>query len=169
MRSCALYFENQDAFETGFGKAENMKRDMKRWLEEWQAAPVKKAFPVLSFPAIQLMGINVKDLISDAGAQAKGMKLVAERTDSVASVSLMDLSVEAECFGAKIRVSEDEVPTGRGAGNPADRKRAHRAVYRRDQTGGTGDHGPSGICGRDRALLSGRASDGCDRDHDFVL
>ena len=88
-----------------------MKRDMKRWLEEWQAAPVKKAFPVLSFPAIQLMGINVKDLISDAGAQAKGMKLVAERTDSVASVSLMDLSVEAECFGAKIRVSEDEVPT----------------------------------------------------------
>ena len=57
------------------------------------------------------MGINVKDLISDAGAQAKGMKLVAERTDSAASVSLMDLSVEAECFGAKIRVSEDEVPT----------------------------------------------------------
>ena len=33
-----------------------------------------------------------------------------------ASVSLMDLSVEAECFGAKIRVSEDEVPTVTGSG-----------------------------------------------------
>lgn len=88
-----------------------MKRDMKKWLEDWRKAPVKKAFPVLSFPAIQLMGISVKDLIGDAGAQARGMKLVAERTDSAASVSLMDLSVEAECFGAQIRVSEDEVPT----------------------------------------------------------
>lgn len=88
-----------------------MKRDMKKWLEEWRAAPVKKAFPLLSFPAVQLMGIRVKDLIRDAGAQARGMKLVAQRTDSAASVSLMDLSVEAECFGAKIRFSEDEVPT----------------------------------------------------------
>lgn len=88
-----------------------MKREMKKWLEEWRTAPVKKAFPVLSFPAIQIMGISVKDLINDADAQAKGMKLVAERTDSAASVSLMDLSVEAECFGAKIRVSDDEVPT----------------------------------------------------------
>ncbi|MFR2794549.1 MAG: uroporphyrinogen decarboxylase family protein [Eisenbergiella sp.] len=88
-----------------------MKRDMKQWLEEWKASPVKKAFPVLSFPAVQLMGISVKELISDAAAQARGMKLVAEHTDSAASVSLMDLSVEAECFGAEIRVSEDEVPT----------------------------------------------------------
>jgi len=88
-----------------------MKRNMIKWLEEWKAAPVKKAFPILSFPAVQLMGISVKDLIGDARAQARGMKLVAERTDSAASVSLMDLSVEAECFGAKIRVSEDEVPT----------------------------------------------------------
>ncbi|MBO5219520.1 MAG: methyltransferase, partial [Clostridia bacterium] len=31
--------------------------------------------------------------------------------DSAAAVSLMDLSVEAECFGAEIRVSDDEVPT----------------------------------------------------------
>lgn len=88
-----------------------MKRDMKQWLAEWKASPVKKAFPVLSFPAVQLMGISVKELISDASAQARGMKIVAQRTDSAASVSLMDLSVEAECFGAEIRVSEDEVPT----------------------------------------------------------
>ena len=84
---------------------------MKQWLAEWKTSPVKKAFPVLSFPAVQLMGISVKELIADASAQARGMKLVAQRTDSAATVSLMDLSVEAECFGAEIRVSEDEVPT----------------------------------------------------------
>lgn len=88
-----------------------MKRNMKAWLEELKAAPVKKALPVLSFPAIQLMGVTVKELISDSSLQARGMALVARRTDAAASVSLMDLSVEAECFGAQIRLSEGEVPT----------------------------------------------------------
>ena len=58
-----------------------MKRDMKQWLAEWKASPVKKAFPVLSFPAVQLMGISVKELIADASAQARGMKIVAQRSD----------------------------------------------------------------------------------------
>lgn len=88
-----------------------MKRDMKTWLEELKAAPVKKAMPVLSFPAIQLMDVSVRELISDSDLQAQGMALVAQRVDSAASVSLMDLSVEAECFGAQIRVSDEEVPT----------------------------------------------------------
>lgn len=39
------------------------------------------------------------------------MKAVADRTDALASVSMMDLSVEAEAFGAKTHVSPDEVPT----------------------------------------------------------
>lgn len=92
-----------------------MKRNMKQWVAEQIQAPVKKPMPVLSFPAIQLMGITVKDLISDSALQAEGMKKVAERTDAAASVSLMDLSVEAECFGSKIRFSDDEVPTVTGS------------------------------------------------------
>lgn len=43
------------------------------------------------------------------------MKLIADRVDAAAAVSLMDLSVEAECFGASIVVSEDEVPTVKGS------------------------------------------------------
>lgn len=88
-----------------------MKQNMTQWLENLKNTPVKKALPVLSFPAIQLMGISVKDLISSSDLQAKGMKLVADRVDSAASVSLMDLSVEAECFGSTISFSDDEVPT----------------------------------------------------------
>lgn len=88
-----------------------MKRNMKLWLDELRKTPVKKTMPVLSFPAIQLMGITVKDLISSSDMQAKGMKMIADRVDSLASVSLMDLSVEAECFGSEIRFSDDEVPT----------------------------------------------------------
>ena len=88
-----------------------MKRDMYAWLKEVQGETVKNPMPILSFPAIQLLGISVKELISDSDLQAKGMKAVADRVVSLASVSLMDLSVEAECFGSTIRVSDDEVPT----------------------------------------------------------
>ena len=88
---------------------------MRAWLDAQLRSKVKRAMPVLSFPAVQLMGISVRELISDSDAQARGMKLVADRIDSAASVSLMDLSVEAECFGSTIRVSDDEVPTVIGA------------------------------------------------------
>jgi uroporphyrinogen decarboxylase len=85
--------------------------NMKQWKESVLAAPQKKAMPVLSFPCVQLMGITVKQLISDSALQAAGMKKIYERTDSLVSLSMMDLSVEAEAFGSEIRKSDDEVPT----------------------------------------------------------
>lgn len=92
-----------------------MKRNMKQWLAGLIEEPAKKPLPILSFPAVQLMGITVKELISDSDRQAEGMKRIAERVDSAAAVSLMDLSVEAECFGAQIVYSEHEVPTVKGS------------------------------------------------------
>ena len=89
--------------------------NMKEWLNELREAETKKAMPILSFPAVQLMGISVKELISNSDRQAEGMVRIAERVDAAASVSLMDLSVEAECFGSQIVVSEDEVPTVKGS------------------------------------------------------
>ena len=91
-----------------------MKYNMKQWLSDMIAADRKVAMPILSFPSASLLGITVRELISDSDLQARGMKLVAERVRSAASVSLMDLSVEAECFGATIRISDHEVPTVMG-------------------------------------------------------
>lgn len=87
------------------------KRNMKAWLEDMKNASAKKALPILSFPCISLLNIPVCDLISDGATQAKGMQLIAEKVPAAASVSLMDLSVEAECFGANVRFAENEVPT----------------------------------------------------------
>jgi len=89
--------------------------NMYAWKDQMIAAEKKKATPVLSFPSVQLMGITVRELISSADMQAKGMKMIADRVDTAASVSLMDLSVEAEAFGSTIRVTDDEVPTVIGA------------------------------------------------------
>ncbi len=86
-----------------------MNTNMREWLKALPES--KKAFPILSFPAVSLLGCTVRELIADSESQARGMAQIAERFDSAASVSLMDLSVEAECFGAKVRFSDDEVPT----------------------------------------------------------
>ena len=93
-----------------------MRRNMMGWIDETIAAERKKGLPVLSFPAIQKMGITVKELISSSDLQAKAMKLVADATpEAAASLSMMDLSLEAEAFGARIRVTSNEVPTVVGA------------------------------------------------------
>ena len=89
--------------------------NMKKWMDDQLKTNVKKSMPVLSFPCISLMGITVKELIFNPDLQAKGMKMIADRVPSLAAVSMMDLSVEAEAFGSEIRLSDDEVPTVIGA------------------------------------------------------
>lgn len=82
-----------------------------KWILDIIGTEPKKAFPILSFPSVHLLGISVAQLLSSSELQAKGMKAIADRCDTLASVSMMDLSVEAEAFGAKLKTSEEEVPT----------------------------------------------------------
>lgn len=85
------------------------------WIAGILAGKHKKPLPILSYPAIQKLGTTVRELIMSSTLQARGMKIVADSFPTLASVSLMDLSVEAECFGANIIVSDGEVPTVSGA------------------------------------------------------
>lgn len=89
-----------------------MKNNMREWLNALPGQ--KKALPILSFPCVSLLGCTVRELICDSDKQAEGMVRVAQKTNSAAAVSLMDLSVEAECFGACARFSDNEVPTVTG-------------------------------------------------------
>ena len=88
-----------------------MKFDMKKWREDMLAAPVKTTMPILSFPAVQMMGVSVRQFISNAALMACGMQTVARLCNMPAALGNMDLSIEAECFGANIRYTDDEVPT----------------------------------------------------------
>lgn len=70
----------------------------------------KRALPILSFPAAQKLGVSVEELLQSSELQARAMETIARETDTLAAVSLMDLSVEAEAFGAQVRFAENEVP-----------------------------------------------------------
>ena len=86
--------------------------NMNQWVDEMIAAPVKKPFPVLSFPGLALTGAKVIEAVTDGDKQAAGVKAIATRYPGMAgAVTFMDLSVEAEAFGSKVRFVDDEVPT----------------------------------------------------------
>ena len=87
---------------------------MSSWINKFFDEKHKKPLPILSFPSSSLLNVSVKQLTSDSELQAQGMTAVAKRIDAAASVSFMDLSVEAECFGADICMSDNEVPTVKG-------------------------------------------------------
>ena len=92
-----------------------MKYNMKEWLNEYINNSKKKAMPILSFPGVQIISHTVDELVRDGHLQALCMEAIAKRYDTGAAVSLMDLSVEAEAFGAKVLYSKDDVPTMHGA------------------------------------------------------
>jgi len=85
--------------------------NMYNWLEQQIYAEQKKAFPILAFPAVQLLYVTVRELVADSNHQAIGLRLIADNYDMPAIMNYMDLSVEAEAFGAHTVFSADEIPT----------------------------------------------------------
>lgn len=70
-----------------------------------------KTIPILSFPSTQILGITVKELLDSPQMHVKGMKAIANRCNIGASLNMMDLSVEAEAFGAEIVFKDHDIPT----------------------------------------------------------
>lgn len=87
-----------------------MKQNIITLLEKAAKSDKKQALPILSFPAAQKLGVTVEELVKDSELQAKAIETVAHSTDTIAAISLMDLSVEAEAFGATVKFEENEVP-----------------------------------------------------------
>ncbi len=84
--------------------------NMNNWRESVIYGP-KKPFPLLSYPSVQDLHITVKEMCCSSSYQAIGMRLIADRYDMLASTAYMDLSVEAEAFGAFTVYGADEIPT----------------------------------------------------------
>ncbi len=67
--------------------------------------------PVMTHPGIEALGYTVKQAVSDGRIQYEAIKYIADNFDTIACMSMMDLTVEAEAFGAKINFPEHEIPT----------------------------------------------------------
>jgi uroporphyrinogen decarboxylase len=87
---------------------------MKSFSETVLSSSSRLAIPVLTFPGGQLTGDSVRSMVHTPTAQIRVQLALRDRFKTVALLSAMDLSVEAEEFGATVQFSEDEVPTVTG-------------------------------------------------------
>lgn len=75
------------------------------------AQPKRVALPIMTHPGIEYIGKTVREAVTDGQTHFEAIKALAERYPSAASTVIMDLTVEAEAFGAKILIPEEEIPT----------------------------------------------------------
>ena len=75
--------------------------NMNKWFEELIASDKKAALPILSFPAAKMLGVTVDELVNSGDLQAQGVKLMTDAYPVAAAQAYMNLSAEAEAFGAE--------------------------------------------------------------------
>lgn len=85
-------------------------RNMKEWCREVMASPERIAIPIMTHPGIELCGKTVKQAFTNGEIHAEAIRKLNEMYPAAASTVIMDLTVEAECFGAEIVFTENEVP-----------------------------------------------------------
>ncbi|MCX6150940.1 MAG: uroporphyrinogen decarboxylase family protein [Ignavibacteriales bacterium] len=87
-----------------------MKLNMNDWKKSIIESKERKAMPVMTHPGIEIIGAKIKDAVQNGTVHYNAVKAVAEKYPSAATTMIMDLSVEAEAFGAEIKFSDNEVP-----------------------------------------------------------
>lgn len=85
--------------------------DMKKWVSDLIQRKKATAMPVMTHPGIELNGNTVREAVSNGRVHAEAVIALAERYPSVAACTIMDLTTEAEAFGAEIAFSDEAVPT----------------------------------------------------------
>ncbi len=85
--------------------------NMKQWKDKIIADSSLYPIPIITFPGLHLTGKKVIDVVTNGPEQANCIEALAKRYNSLAGVMVMDLSVEAEAFGANVIFSDNDVPT----------------------------------------------------------
>ncbi len=84
--------------------------DMKKWISEIRKQKERVAVPVMTHPGIELIGKNVLDAVSNGEIHHQAIMALEQKYPAAATTVIMDLTVEAEAFGAQIHFSKNEVP-----------------------------------------------------------
>lgn len=87
---------------------------MKSWIDSILTSKQRIALPIMTHPGIEAIGKTVKEAVSDGQVHYEAIQSVAEQFAMPACTSIMDLTVEAEAFGATINLPDNEVPTVTG-------------------------------------------------------
>lgn len=83
---------------------------MTDWIKNILQAKQRVALPIMTHPGIERIGKHVIDAVTDGEIHYQAIKSIADEYNTGACTVIMDLTVEAEAFGAQIDFAQDEVP-----------------------------------------------------------
>lgn len=86
--------------------------NVSKWIEEIITSNKCFSMPIMTHPGIELLGKRVIDAVTDGEIHFQAIRALNDRfPQSMACTAIMDLTVEAEAFGAQLCMSKNEVPT----------------------------------------------------------
>lgn len=89
-----------------------MSINMNTWASNLIARPEKPFFPLVTYPGLEIINKRIIDMVSSGDVQFECIKALAMRYPKMPAIPMsMDLSLEAEAFGAKVKFGDNEVPT----------------------------------------------------------
>jgi len=83
---------------------------MRQWMADIIQRKEVVAIPVMTHPGIEQNGNTVRQAVCDGQVHYKAVMTLAKRYPSAAACTIMDLTTEAEAFGAEIAFSDEAVP-----------------------------------------------------------
>ena len=83
---------------------------MKQWVADIIHQKEVAAIPVMTHPGIEQNGNTVREAVSNGKVHADAVVKLTQNYRSVAACTIMDLTTEAEAFGAEIAFSDEAVP-----------------------------------------------------------
>ena len=87
-----------------------MKQNMRQWVADVIRRKEVTALPVMTHPGIELNENTVREAVSNGRVHYEAVQTLADKYSTVAAATIMDLTTEAEAFGAEIAFSDDAVP-----------------------------------------------------------
>ena len=83
---------------------------MKQWVADVIRQQEVTALPVMTHPGIEMNGHTVREAVSNGRVHYEAVMTLTRRYPAVAAATIMDLTTEAEAFGAEIAFSDEAVP-----------------------------------------------------------
>ena len=87
---------------------------MKEWISGVFGNPQRITIPIMTHPGIERLGKSVKEAVTNGIIHSEAILTLDKMYPSSASTAIMDLTVEAEAFGADVIFHENEIPTVAG-------------------------------------------------------
>ena len=88
-----------------------MRKNMYKWLHDITLSNDRVAMPIAGYLGADIIEKGIDEVVKDGKLQYECIKALTNKFPSIAAMTFMDLSIEAEAFGCQVKFAKKEAPT----------------------------------------------------------